>query len=110
MYLGIEIGGTKLQLGVGAGDGTPLAELLRFDIDPGLGAEGILTQIEAAGKQLLAAHSIAGVGIGFGGPVDAERGIVRKSHQIQGWNDFPLVEWCEDKLQRKTFLQNDCDA
>jgi glucokinase len=110
MYLGIEIGGTKLQLGVGAGDGTPLAELRRFDIDPRLGAEGILSQIEAAGKQLLAAHSIAGVGIGFGGPVDDQRGIVHKSHQIQGWNDFPLVQWCEDKLQRKTFLQNDCDA
>ncbi len=110
MYLGIEIGGTKLQLGVGAGDGTPLAELRRFDIDPRLGAEGILSQIEAAGKQLLAVHSIGGVGIGFGGPVDDQRGIVHKSHQIRGWNDFPLVQWCEDKLQRKTFLQNDCDA
>jgi glucokinase len=110
MYLGIEIGGTKLQLGVGAGDGTPLAELQRYDIDPRLGAEGILSQIEATGKQLLAAHSIGGVGIGFGGPVDDQRGIVHKSHQIRGWNDFPLVQWCEDKLQRKTFLQNDCDA
>ena len=39
-YLGIEIGGTKLQLGVGSGDGT-LAGLLRGTVDPDAGGEGI---------------------------------------------------------------------
>ena len=33
MFLGIEIGGTKLQLGVGHGHGGPLVELVRRDID-----------------------------------------------------------------------------
>jgi glucokinase len=110
MFLGIEIGGTKLQLGVGAGDGSPLVELQRFEIERRLGAEGILRQIEAAGKRLLVTHPIANIGIGFGGPVDAERGVVTTSHQIQGWTGFPLIEWCQKNLQRKTFLQNDCDA
>ena len=32
MFLGIEIGGTKLQLGVGTGDGAPLRALERFDV------------------------------------------------------------------------------
>ena len=32
MFLGIEIGGTKLQLGIGSGDGPPLVELRRADI------------------------------------------------------------------------------
>ena len=40
MLLGIEIGGTKLQFGIGAGDGPPLAALERLDVQPQHGAEG----------------------------------------------------------------------
>ena len=40
MFLGIEIGGTKLQLGVGPGDGTIVA-LERTRVDAAAGAERI---------------------------------------------------------------------
>ena len=40
MYVGIEIGGTKLQLGIGAGDGR-LQGLWRERVDPAAGPEGI---------------------------------------------------------------------
>src|SRR5437868_10540968 len=50
--LGIEIGGTKLQLGIGQGCGE-LAALERRHVDPGRGAAGILAQIEAALPDLL---------------------------------------------------------
>ena len=46
MFLGIEIGGTKLQLGLGHGDGTLLA-LWRGAVDPAAGGEGIRRQIFA---------------------------------------------------------------
>jgi hypothetical protein len=46
MFLGIEIGGTKLQLGVGAGDGV-LAGLWRGGVDVAAGPEGIRRQIAA---------------------------------------------------------------
>ena len=46
-YLGIEIGGTKLQLGVGAGDGV-LAGLWRGTVDVLAGPEGIRRQVIAA--------------------------------------------------------------
>src|SRR5947199_35847 len=39
MYLGIEIGGTKLQVGVGPGDGT-IARLWRGAVDVAAGAGG----------------------------------------------------------------------
>ena len=47
MFLGIEIGGTKLQLGLGAGDGA-LAALWRDTVDPAQGADGIRRQITRA--------------------------------------------------------------
>src|SRR3954462_13368305 len=99
MYLGIEIGGPKLQLGVGPGDGT-LAGLWRGGVDLAAGADGIRRQIVAAVPELLASAAgdrpaLGGVGIGFGGPVDdATRGVL-KSHQVGGWEGFPLADWAE---------------
>jgi glucokinase len=110
MFLGIEIGGTKLQLGVGHGHGGPLVELVRRDIDARRGAAGILAQIEQAGAELLRRHVIQRIGIGFGGPVDAAAGRVIKSHQVKGWDDAPLADWCRQTLGVPAVLANDCDA
>ena len=110
MFLGIEIGGTKLQLGVGLGDGGPLVALERFDVEPQLGAAGILEQIDAAATILISRHQVSAVGFGFGGPINAAAGRVIKSHQIDGWEDFPLVDWCRKKLGIPARLHNDCDV
>ena len=58
MYLGIEIGGTKLQLGVGAGDGSALVALERFDVEPAAGAAGIMAQIRYAAEPLIARRRV----------------------------------------------------
>ncbi len=113
-YLGIEIGGTKLQLGVGAGAGT-LAGLWRGTVDVAAGAEGIRHQITAALPELLAKAGVArarlrGVGIGFGGPVDDATRTVVKSHQIAGWDGFPLADWIGDVTGLPAVLGNDADV
>lgn len=110
MYLGIEIGGTKLQLGVGDGQSGELAQLERATVDPRCGAAGILEQIRQVGGELLARHAITRVGFGFGGPVVASEGRVIRSHQIDGWEDFPLAQWCRDSLGVEASVGNDCDV
>jgi glucokinase len=114
LYLGIEIGGTKLQLGIGPGDGT-LSGLWRGTVDVAAGPEGIRRQIIAAVPELLAKaqverSQIAGVGIGFGGPVDDATHTIIKSHQIQGWDHFPLANWITDMLGWPAVLGNDADV
>jgi glucokinase len=114
MYLGIEIGGTKLQLGLGPGDGT-LAGLWRGTVNVAEGPEGIRRQITAAVPELLSRTGldraqVKGVGIGFGGPVDDATHTVIKSHQIEGWDDFPLADWIEDLLGWPAVLGNDADV
>jgi glucokinase len=114
MYLGIEIGGTKLQLGVGAGDGK-LAGLWRGAVDVAAGPEGIRRQISATVPELLTRSGvdrtrIAGIGIGFGGPVDDATRRIIKSHQIEGWDDFPLADWISDMLGWPAVLGNDADV
>lgn len=110
MYLGIEIGGTKLQLGVGDGASDELAAWQRLDIDAKRGAAGILEQIQRAAADLIQRFPVARLGIGFGGPVDTAAGRVIVSHQVDGWRDFPLAAWCQQTLGVPTVLGNDCDS
>ena len=110
MYLGIEIGGTKLQLGVGSGIGSKLERLECLHVDVSRGSRGILEQIQRTGRDLIDACGVSGIGIGFGGPIDAHTGRVLTSHQVEGWDDFPLVEWCHDQFGLPVVLGNDCDA
>ncbi len=110
MFLGIEIGGTKLQLGVGRGDGSEFAAFERRTVDIARGGEGIREQIRSVGRDLIAAHRIERIGYGFGGPVLGAQGMVQKSHQVAGWDNFPIVEWTQSELGVPTFLGNDCDV
>ena len=110
LYLGIEIGGTKLQLGVSAADGSDWAAFERYDVDARRGAAGILEQIERGGTDLLRRFDVARIGVGFGGPVDSTTGRVIKSHQIDGWDGVALGDWLTQRLGRPARIGNDCDV
>jgi glucokinase len=112
LALGIEIGGTKLQAGVGDG-GERLRSLVRKAIDPARGGEGIRERIPelidlALAEAKVSKADLAGVGVGFGGPVDGEKVLV--SHQIRGWAGFPLRAWLAERTGLPVVLQNDCKA
>ncbi len=114
MYLGIEIGGTKLQLGLGDGNGV-IHALWRGAVVPADGADGIRKQIGDAIPELLAnanrkRDELRGIGIGFGGPVDDATRTVIKSHQIAGWDGFPLADWVADLVGVPAVLGNDADV
>ena len=110
MHLGIEIGGTKLQFGVGLGDGSDFVAFERREVVIARGGAGIREQIRDVGRELVAKHKVQRVGYGFGGPVLGSRGIVQTSHQVPGWDNFPLVEWTQKELGVPTTLGNDCDV
>ena len=114
MFLGIEIGGTKLQMGLGEGDGS-LAGSWRGEVDVAAGPEGIRRQITTASPELLEQarvqrSSLRAAGIGFGGPVDDVTRTVIKSHQIAGWDNFPLAEWVGELVGLPCALGNDADV
>ncbi len=113
--LGIEIGGTKLQLGIGQGLGT-LKALKRVRVDPSAGAAGILLQIQSAVPDVLESASltrddIKAAGIGFGGPVDTALGQTISSYQVAGWEGFPLAHWARTELGiAQVVVENDSDS
>jgi glucokinase len=110
MFLGIEIGGTKLQLGVGTGRDAELAALVRHDVDATRGAAAILEEIERSATAVIQKHPIERIGFGFGGPCDSVTGVATKSHQVAGWESFPLAGWCRESLGKPAVVGNDCDV
>jgi glucokinase len=114
MFLGIEIGGTKLQLALGEGDGKFLS-FWRGTVDPARGGEGIRERILEAVPQLLRQAGversrIQRAGVGFGGPIDDDTQTVIVSHQIEGWTNFPLACWLEESLGLPCVIGNDADV
>jgi glucokinase len=107
-YLGIEIGGTKLQLLVGDMP-KGIEKAIRYTIDPAGGAENIRKQISEGLKVLNLENDITATGVGFGGPVDWTNGIIRISHHVEGWANFNLSEWLNELTGKPVFIDNDAN-
>jgi glucokinase len=52
----------------------------------------------------------AGVGLGFGGPVDYVRQVTRQSFHSPGWSDIPLAGVFASRLDIPALLDNDANA
>jgi len=109
VLLGVEIGGTKLQLAAGDALGG-IRERVRLVIDRKAGAEGIRAQIASVLPSLVSKWSPVALGVGYGGPVDWKTGRIACSHHIEGWSDFPLGEWLQELSGIPCFVENDANA
>lgn len=112
--LGIDIGGTKLAVGLV----TPAGELVAQDRVPTLASEGpdqvivrlidlcrrVVAQAGIAWSQVLAA------GVGCGGPLDPRTGVIKDPPNLPGWVEVPLVRLLEEALGVPVYLDNDANA
>lgn len=106
LYLGVEIGGTKLQLGVADARGRLIA-LVRRRVNRAAGAAGIRRQILTLAPPLLQRYRVRAIGVGFGGPYDNERQRAVTSHQIAGWDNFPVQQWFVRQFGLPAAVDND---
>lgn len=107
VYGGIEIGGSKLQLVSGNGEGQ-IFERARFNINRAEGAAGIRKLIEE-GLHIFNQHSIKSIGVGFGGPVDRSTNSVYTSYHIEGWSGFEITKWLQQLTGVPVFIENDAN-
>jgi len=112
LVLGLDFGGTKVAAGLVASDGGKVQAALRQPTDSAGGAEAALDQMLGMASRLLpeATAPVAGVGINFGGPVDAVNGVVLKSHHLSGWDGFHLAGRIAARLQMTAVLENDANG
>jgi glucokinase len=108
-FLGIEIGGTKMQI-VSGNEAGLIEERFRFAVQPAEGAGGIRRQIEETLRDLAPRLKPSAIGVGFGGPVDWRKGVICCSHHIEEWSDFPLGPWLRDLAGAPVYIDNDANV
>ncbi len=77
-------------------------------------APAIVADAITLASDLLAEHGVAPdrlvrIGAGFGGPVDARRGVTLISHRMPGWEQFPLKERLEEAFGAVALVDNDAN-
>ncbi len=116
-YIGLDIGGTKCAVCLGAvKDGQmTLIDKEKFPTGHGRDPMEVLAQLYDTALALLAKHrltfaDIGGIGISCGGPLDAKRGIILSPPNLPGWDEIEIVAYFEEKTGVRTRLQNDANA
>jgi glucokinase len=109
--LGIDIGGTKLAVGVSSPSGQLLATD-RIPTNPAESSEQTLARLIDACRAVIAkaAVPVAAAGIGCVGPLDQKTGYVISPVNIPGWRRVPLVDTIRAGLKIPVFLDNDANA
>lgn len=107
-FLGIEIGGTKLQI-VAGNRRAEILKRFRFAVDGEAGAEGIRNHIATTLKDL-APMKFEAIGVGFGGPVDRLSGKIWTSYHVSGWSGFALSDWLADLSGVPVRVDNDANV
>ena len=110
--LGLDIGGTKLAVGVITTDGRPHA----VTIQPTRRDEGwpaVVERLFAMGREAAAGAGlgpIGAVGIACGGPLDATTGTLLAPPHLPGWRNVGIGRLAEDAFGVPAALQNDATA
>ena len=114
LFLGVDIGGTK----VAAGIVTPRGEILSkvrvpmvSDRDSAAGLAAVEKAIDAAfATQPKRRASVTAIGISSPGPLDPRRGIVINPPNLKCWQNFPLAKKITDSRHLPARLDNDANA
>ncbi len=110
--MGIDVGGTNLRVGAVNESGelilsfreaTPQAKTP----EPLIAAITTLFHQVQSQINLTSDSKIAGLGLGWPGAVDHERGIVLQTPNIMGFKDFPLQQELEKRLKIPARIEND---
>ena len=108
LLLGIEIGGSKLQL-YAANSLQSIVHRQRLAVAHGASASDIRRQIALA-LETWPGTKWRAAGIGFGGPVDWRRGRTHCSHQVAGWDQMNLRGWLSDLIAAPVSIDNDANV
>ena len=104
--IGIDLGGTAIKLARFNHRGTLLGELEVATPQPAVPGAVTMALCDAV-ERLDPDGAAALVGVGLPGPMDAAARVARVCINLPGWEDVPLAEWLEVRLQRRVTLAND---
>ena len=113
-FVGLDLGGTDVKVGVVDDLGRPLS-WLTIPTEPAKGPEAAAERIgqaaiEVIQKAGLQPSDVARVGLGSAGILDTAAGILVKPVNLKGWENFPLRERVSSHCGLPVTLANDANA
>lgn len=111
LAIGIDMGGTNIRLALVDDGGTIIASA-RHKTSAQEGKDSVIFRLSSAASELIAEGKRQGIviGVGIGAPGLIEKGVVRCSPNLPGWNDVPLQNILEESLALPVILENDANA
>lgn len=110
--IGIDIGGTKMALGLVKGSGKVLKRIV-LPTEAERGFDRAVARLTKSIGNLLAesdGNALAGIGIGCAGPLDPIRGLINNPYTLTGWDRCDIVTPLRNHFKVPVFLENDADV
>ena len=104
--IGVDLGGTAIKLGRFSADGNLLQKHQVQTPQPATPGAVCIALVEAI-DALDPDRRAFVVGIGLPGPMDVGARVARVCINLPGWEEVPLADWLEPRLQRRVTLAND---
>ena len=113
-FVGIDLGGTNIKMGVVDDLGRSLS-WLSIPTEVERGPEDAARRMGAAVHQAILAaglkpQAIARVGFASAGPMDIPAGIITKPINLTGWENFPIRDRVAHHCQLPVIFENDANA
>ncbi|HEV2289552.1 MAG TPA: ROK family protein [Candidatus Acidoferrales bacterium] len=112
VYLGVDIGGTKVAAGTVTAGGKILSKVRAPMNSHGSEADGLAAvkgAIEAALK-VNSKRRVAAIGVSSPGPLDPQKGVVINPPNLPCWHNFAITEKIHKIFHLPTKLDNDANA
>lgn len=109
---GLDIGGTKIGLSLGATDGRVL-DSDRIELDPSASPEDLLAECRDRLDGLARRHridSLSAAGCSCPGPIDYRAGRFLNPPNNPRWHGFALRDWLRNNFPCPTAMMNDANA
>ena len=99
--IGVDLGGTNLRIAAISGQGR-LLEKVTLGTKVALGRDHVINEMCDAIQRLSGTYKqtgkFLGAGIGVPGIIDMQTGMLRKSANLPGWEDYPVRTEIERRL------------
>ena len=111
--IAVDLGGTNLRVAAVSDSGVIL-EHVSLATRPEQGRDAVIGEMAAAVRDLSAkqpqGRKLAGIGIGVPGIIYRETGLLRKSPNLPGWENYPVRDEIERRVGTHVYLENDANA
>jgi glucokinase len=111
--IGVDLGGTNLRIAAITTDGQ-LLEKVTIEVKAALNRDHAIDlmcdSILHLSRKYLGQGSFLGAGIGVPGIIDLHTGMLRKSANLPGWEEYPVRAEIERRLGARVILENDANV